>query len=159
MAERSIDFVVANPSHWPMAKAFFTSEIISLFEQALNSMPNAKIQVLSKEKRGWFLYTILQIRAFIKPCPDVFQFNEPDIAFISNSINDLLDLLHHDSPNIENLTAIRRNLGMCQWIIERKWFNRKAWNILRQIDHYCRNPILGVPIELHSAVSEFIKRY
>lgn len=162
MAERSVDFVVANPSHWLKAAAFFTSERISLFEQAVRSMPSlyrTKRQPLSTQTKGWFLYTMLQMWASVKPCPDVFKFNETDIAFITNSINDLLDLLHHDSPNIELLTTIRRNLGICQSIIEKKWFNREAWDMLRQVDHYCRNPIMGVPIELHTAVSDFIKRY
>jgi hypothetical protein len=77
------------------------------------------------------------------------------MGFIRKSLASFQELLQVEKPELARLAAIRRDLGYCQWVIERKWLNRSRWNVLRRADHFCRNPALGEALDVDVAVGKF----
>ena len=75
--------------------------------------------------------------------------------FIRKSLVAFQELLNAERLELARLAALRRELGRCQHIVERKWFNQSRWNILRTVDHFCRNPALGDPLNIDEAIKRF----
>jgi hypothetical protein len=159
IAERSVDFAAVNPSIWPEFLAFFSPERRRSFDNVRNQIPNAHD---SKSKPNLsnpntFLVMMLRIWATLRSCPSFFSLDEAESQFIRSSLEEFQELLRLDSPDTVRLSTVRRNLGNCQWIIEKKWLKRDAWEVLRKVDHFCRNPLVGETFDFDFAVKTFLK--
>jgi len=157
IAERSVDFASTNLSLWRDLLTFFSAERTRWFADLFDTLPNVpsagKRQILSDNP---FYLTWLRLWANFKPCPSLFGFDEGEIALVRTSLAAFQELLHFERPELTELTALRRNLGICQFIVERKWYNRSRWDVLRTVDHFCRNPALGEPLDPDTAIGKFI---
>ena len=159
IAERSVDFAVVNTSFWHDFVSSFPPTRKRRFEDLLRELPNADYSSsprIHKESQPHRM--LLQLWALLRRCPSIFVFDESDLGFIRTSLANFQELLGSERPETARLIAIRRNLGECQRIIEKKWFNQKRWNVLRMADHFCRNPSLGEPLDFDTAVEKFIEK-
>jgi len=157
VAERSVVFAQTNPTIWRDFLAFFSPEQKMPFNDIYREIPSVTTPDLPRlQMPGSFNMFLLKLSAFFRPCPLAFAFDPSEIGFIRRSLESFQQLLQLPTPDIVRLSATRRNLGNCQWIIERKWFNRRRWDILRRADHFCRNPILGPALDVDSAVRTFL---
>jgi hypothetical protein len=156
IAERSVDFASANPSLWQDFLAFFSPERKRWFEKLNRDLPNVASPRSPEIQTGNSLHLVLlQLWALLRPCPPLFAFSDSEIGFIRKSLSSFQELLHVENPEPAQLAAIRRDLGNCQWVIERKWLNRNRWNVLRRADHFCRNPALAEALDVDTAVGKF----
>ena len=158
IAERSIDFAATNPSIWHDFVSFFSPNRKQWFEDLYRELPNVATSSSPTGQTGSPFYLILlRLWALLRPCPSLSVFNESELGLIRTSLANFQDVIMLEKPEPARLTAIRRDLGNCQWIIERKWFNQKRWNVLRMADHFCRNPMLGEAFDVETAVAKFIE--
>jgi hypothetical protein len=107
---------------------FFSPQRKKLFEDAYLEMPNATDSEPPQLPRlGRFKWLILDLWASLRPCPSTFAFVPSEIGFIRQSLEGSQELLRLPRPDPAQISVIRRNLGKCQSIIERKWLNRSRW--------------------------------
>jgi len=161
IAERSVDFAATNLALWYKFLAFFTPERRKWFEDLAREIPSVtapSLHHIQNVQRNLFRIALLQLWAFLRPCPKIFAFNEAEIGFIHTTLVTFQELLRQDVPDVAVLTATRRNLGMCQWIVEKKWLHQASWNWLRRANHFCRNSALGEPLGVDEAVGKFLEK-
>lgn len=159
ITERSVDFV-HRPSSWKDLAAFFVPaqrewlKCVELSIPLVPNLPHVEAQTLAGDVMP------AALRAFwacLWPCPNDFRFTNAEIRFIRGALASFSLLVENESPEMATLGSLRRDLGISQWRMERQWFRRRAWDQLRTVDHYCRNPVLGPPSDVRSAIDEFCK--
>lgn len=157
IAERSVDLLLSNPSLWSDFVAYFVPDRSRWFEDLYRELPHvpALSVPFARASFGDARLALMHIWSLLRPSPSTFKFDADQIAFLRTSLDSFVRLLDSEGAGVEQLVAVRKDLSECQFQIERQWFNLRRWNMLRKVDHFCRNEALGEPIDIETAARNF----
>lgn len=156
IGERALDTVAGDRSLWPELREYFNPERRKRFAGLLAELPRpACSEGRPFPQKGDMYHLWLQISAALRSCPKEFKFDDTEIAYIRRVFENFGQLINQREAQLEAICHTRRELDKCQWTIARKWFQIEAWNRLRNVEEFYRNPVLGEPTSIESAIADF----
>jgi hypothetical protein len=159
-AERSVDAVLGNK--WSELTDYYqpkTAALTSLTASLQNLLPRqaGSPRSLTGEEIGRAVsppgLVAVLFGSWIARWKSTWRFSDREVAFLISTLNTLLEFLKKpESPSREELIALRRELYVCEYLIECRCHGLPELTTAKRIEHFRQSPYL-VPVKIQDLVS------